>query len=311
MLLCRGPGKLSDSARAAGVDVVYLPHWVSGHASPPRADLWHAHDGKGVYWAALEGRCRGTPYVITRRVDNPLSSNRFTRASYRGAASVACLSRAISAQVEKLDPQITRTVIPSTFSSFATEPDAVSAIKHAYPGKFLVGQVGRLVPHKGYTSTIAAAQILAERIPEIHFLLLGDGPQRAELEAASAHLPNVSLLGHVDKVGPYFAAFDLFLFPSLSEGLGSSILEAMQAQTPVLAARAGGIPDIVIHAETGWLVEPGDAEGLAEALEYLYRHPDVRDRLQEGATERLSMFSPAAVAERYYDLYASILARPK
>lgn len=269
-------------------------------------DLWHAHDGKAVYWAALQHKLRGTPYLITRRVDNPITPNPIARAAYRNASFVACLSRAIEIRVAQIEPRANCVIIPSSFSRFRQDSSDISAIRERYAEKFLVGQVGSLLRHKGQHVTIEAARRIAQELPQVHFLLLGEGPERENLAAASQHLPNVSLLGHQSNIGPYFAAFDLFIFPSLNEGLGSSILEAMQAGTPVLASRVGGIPDVVDHQVTGWLVEPASAAELAEAIEHLYRHPQLRQKLAQRASEKLNRFSPVAIAERYLRLYQAM-----
>jgi glycosyltransferase involved in cell wall biosynthesis len=184
----------------------------------------------------------------------------------------------------------------------------VGAIRSRWPGKRLVGQAGRLLRHKGHDVTVAAARRLAARRPDLQFLLLGDGPRRVELERVVRDLPNVSLLGHVRNIGDYLAALDLFVFPSLTEGLGSSILEAMQAGVPVVASAAGGIPDLIEDGVTGLLVPPGDDAALAAAIAEVTDNPDVGQRLVNAARRRLSEFSPETVSSRYLGLYRQILS---
>lgn len=227
--------------------------------------------------------------------------------AYRQASMVVCLSRAIEAKVKELDNEIKTTIIPSSYSGFNHFPQDKEKIKEEYKGKFLIGQVGALRKHKGQHITIKAAHLLQD-LPDIHFLFLGDGPDRKELEEKAKNLTNVNFLGHKKNIGPYFAAFDLFIFPSLSEGLGSSILEAMQAGVPVLASNTGGIPDIIEHAVTGWLIEPGDPVQLAQAIRHLYSNPELRTQLATQASERLHKFSPQSIGKLYLELYRHIIS---
>lgn len=306
-LLCRSPGRLAESAAKLGIETHYIKHWLVGHHRKFPVDLWHAHDGKAVYWAALQHKLYGKPYFITRRVAHSIKSNPGARAAYRNASRVVCLSHAIDNQVLELEPRTRRTIIPSSFSTFRSDLQRAAAIRSQYADKFLVGQVGSLFRIKGQHITIEAARLLSTRLPQVHFLFLGDGPERDALAKDSAGLSNLSILGHQRDIGPYFQAFDLFILPSLLEGLGSSILEAMQARTPVLASNVGGIPDVVNHQVTGWLVNPGDPAELAEAIEHLYRNPELRQQLAQKASENLTRFSPKAVAASYLRLYRSVI----
>lgn len=306
-LVCYRGGELASRARAAGIEIRELGHYLRGHRQPEPCDLTHAHCGRSVYWAAIEHRLRATPYVITRRVDNPLHQTFTTRWSYQHAARVVCLSRAIKAVVHQCVGRVKTTLIPDSCSNFSANPTQVAAIRERWPGKLLVGQVGKLLHHKGHDTTLAAARALADSRPQLQFLILGDGPRREELAQQVADLANVSLLGHQSQIGNYIAALDLFLFPSLSEGLGSSILEAMQARVPVIASNAGGIPDLIDDEKNGLLVPAGDGVALAQAIERLLLDDQLRHRLVESAHNRLSAYTPEAIADRYLALYRQLI----
>lgn len=308
VLVCHKGNELALRARAAGIRVTEVGHFVRGHRRGSRADLVHAHCGRSLHWAAIEHLLRATPYIYTRRVDNRLRLFFATRWRYRHAARVVCLSRAIEAVVQRAVGPVRTTIIASTYSDLRSNREAVAAIRSRWPGKRLVGQVGRLLRHKGHDVTVAAARRLAARRPDLQFLLLGDGPRRVELERSVRDLPNVSLLGHERNIGDYLAALDLFVFPSLTEGLGSSILEAMQAGVPVVASAAGGIPDLIEDGVTGLLVPPGDDAALAAAIAEVTDNPDVGQRLVSAARQRLSEFSPETVSSRYLGLYRQILS---
>lgn len=307
-LVCYRHGALASRARAAGIEVTEVRHFVRGHRQGSNSELIHAHCGKSVYWAALEHRLRGTPYLITRRVDNRLHDRFSTGWAYRHAAMVVCLSRAIEQVVLACVPSVATCRIADSYSAFAADSATVVAIRQQWPGKVLVGQVGKLLAHKGHDVTLAAAAQLADRQPQLQFLLLGDGPRRTELEQRAAALSNVSLLGHRSDIGNYLAALDLFVFPSLTEGMGSSILEAMQAGVAVIASNAGGIPDLIDDGDNGLLVPAGDAGALAAAIERLLANDALRQRLVAAAHERLPAFSPQAIAAAYLRLYCQLLA---
>lgn len=307
VLVCREGGELERRALAKGLACHPISHFALGHLHGLKADLLHGHCGKSVYWAALEHQFRGTPYLVTRRVDNPLKQGFATRWAYGGASRVVCLSRAIEASVQACVGPVLTEIIPSSYSGFQTDPAEVATLRQTWSGKFLVGQVGNLLGHKGHDVTLEAARNLKETHPHIHFLILGDGPRRAELERAALELPNVTLLGHRKDIGNYLAVLDLFVFPSLSEGLGSSILEAMQTGVPVIASEAGGIPDLIETGRTGILVPPGNATALTQAIQSLEAAPAIRKALADKASRRLVRFSPETVADRYLAVYSEAI----
>ena len=311
-LLAR-PGKpLMAEARDLGIPLHAVSHPLAGHrrwrATP--ADLLHAHDGRAVYWAALEHRVRGTPYLVTRRVDNPLGRGRGTRWAYGHAAEVVCLSTAIREAVAAVDAGISTRVIPSSWSGFPVDPGEVGRIRASAGGRLLVGQVGSLIRHKGCHVTVEAARRLAGTHPDVLFLLIGDGSLADELQTLARDLPNVRFEGYQSRIGNWLAALDILVFPSLSEGLGSTILEAWHLGTPVIASRAGGIVDLVEDGRNGRLVPPGNAGALAEAVAVLAGDRAAREALSAAGREEAERYSPAAMAARYASLYGELRGRP-
>ena len=237
----------------------------------------------------------------------PLNNLATTRWAYQHAAVVVCLSRAIAAQISGQFDGLRTRIIADSSSGFNADPQQVAAIRARWPGKVLIGQTDRLVALKQHDTTLAAARLLAASQPQLQFLILGDGPRRAELEQQAIELANVSLLGYQADVGNYLAAFDLFMFPSSGDGLGSSILEAMQAGVAVIGSNAGGIPDLIDDGENGLLVPPADAGALAAAIERLLADDSLRQRLVAKADDRLPRFSPEAIAAAYLRLYRELL----
>ncbi|HEX3031747.1 MAG TPA: glycosyltransferase family 4 protein, partial [Bacillota bacterium] len=139
----------------------------------------------------------------------------------------------------------------------------------------LIGTVARLATQKGVEYFVRMASILAVKNPELTFAVVGDGPLRGELEELAASLPGkprVHFIGAVSQVQSYLKAMDIFVLPSVSEGFGISVLEAMAMRRPVVATEAGGIPEIIRHEGNGLLVPPGDAMALARGVTWLMEH---------------------------------------
>lgn len=302
-LICHPKGPLRQEVEALGVNTQTVSHWLKGHGRRSPGDLMHCHCGRGVHWAALQHKLYKQPYIITRRVDNPIKTNGWAKSAYQNARLLVCVSQAVVSEVHKVNAQIKAVVIPDSFSGFEVEPDKVAKIRAGYAGKFLIGQAGKLLEHKGFRYTVAAAERVKLLHPNAHFLILGDGPLREELAASTKDLDNVSMLGHKEDIGNYLAALDLFVFPSVTEGLGSTILEAMQLNIPVLATRAGGIPDLIEDGVNGRLVEPANAEALSAAMGELIESPQEREAYVKASGERLQRYSPEHVAEEYMAVY--------
>lgn len=306
-LIARPGNPLITAVAGVPVTVRECGHFIQGHGAGGDWDLIHCHDGKGVYWGLIEHWLRRTPYVITRRVDNPLGTGWVTRQAYGMAGRVVCLSSAIRAVVQNTVTLARTEVIPSSFSGFSVDDDEVRRIREQYSGRILLGQVGRFLAHKGHAVTLKAAAQLEQTCPEAVFLFLGEGPEEAALKAQAQGLNNVVFAGFKEDIGNWLAALDLLVFPSLQEGLGSTILEAMQHRVPVVATRAGGIPDIIEDGVNGLLVSPGDAGALAKAIRSVLADDHLRERLVAGGDATLPRFSPERNAEAYRSLYNDIL----
>ncbi|QIZ78355.1 glycosyltransferase family 4 protein [Ferrimonas lipolytica] len=308
-MVLRADSPLNQHLVGFDVEIIHVNHHLLGHwlgSTLPRDALLHAHDGKAVYWCALQNALYGNRYIITRRVDNPLKNKRLTRRGYAKATKVVCLSNAIATQVAKLSAEIPTQIIPSSYSKFAADPIKVAAIKQQFAGKTIIGQVGKLIHHKGYQLTIEVARNLELSHQQLQFLLFGSGADEQALQQQASGLSNVTFMGHQDEIGHYLAAMEVMLFPSLNEGLGSTILEAWQHQTPVIGSDAGGIPDMIEHQKTGILVAAGDVIALQQGLLQLLQSPQLSKDIVQRATQKLTQFTPESVEQRYYQLYQTL-----
>lgn len=162
------------------------------------------------------------------------------------------------------------------------------------PEAIVVGSVGWLTDIKGHEYLVEAVAKLKQGFPSLHLVIVGSGDRHDALvqQAESAGLRDaVHLLGHRDDIEACLAGMDLFVLPSLNEGMGRALIEAMAAGLPVIASRVGGIPAVIDHERTGLLVPPGDADALAGALRRLLERP-------EWATQ-LGMAASRSVDSRY------------
>jgi len=170
-----------------------------------------------------------------------------------------------------------------------------------------IGTVSRLDPVKGIGFLI---QALA-RVDSAHLAVVGDGPERAVLGSLASSLDvadRVHWAGHRPDVPRLLPAFDLFVQPSLHEGLPNTVLEAMAAELPVVATTVGGTPEVVVDGVTGLLVPPCDSVALAEAIATILRDPGLRRTMGQAGRERVRRyFSLEQMIQRTQVLYEHLL----
>ncbi|HEX7124288.1 MAG TPA: glycosyltransferase [Thermodesulfobacteriota bacterium] len=190
-------------------------------------------------------------------------------------------------------------------------PEAVPADRPRWPagtpGGVVLGTAARLVPVKGLDILLEAVRLLSDAVPDVRLLVVGDGPLRAPLEARAAALGLAGrtwFVGHRPDVPRWLAAMDVFVLPSLAEGLPMSLLEAMAGGRPVVASRVGGVPEVVRDGIEGRLVPPGDPRALADACLALATDADARAALGAAARRRVAeAFTIDATGPRYVALY--------
>jgi len=177
---------------------------------------------------------------------------------------------------------------------------------------FVVGTVGRLDPVKGHRYLLEAAAEVVKVHPECHFVLVGHGVPAAVQETAwqAARLGldgRVHVLGAREDVPELLREMDVFVLPSVSEGMSNALLEAMATGLPVVATKAGGSPEVVERGKSGLLVPRCDSRGLSMAIACLIEDPTLRDRLAEAARERVCVGRGLPLMiKRYLALYALI-----
>lgn len=170
--------------------------------------------------------------------------------------------------------------------------------------------VGRLSPEKGHRVLVEALAAVIRREPRAHAAIYGEGPERAalleQIEAAGLG-PRVRLAGFVPSVPEVLVDFDLLVNPSFTEGLPNAILEAFHVGVPVVATAVGGVPEIVIDGETGWLVPAGDAERMASCILTALADAPGREHRAARAKELLrERFSAEIQLEKWLAVYREL-----
>jgi len=179
----------------------------------------------------------------------------------------------------------------------------------------LVCAVGRLSPEKGHGFLLAAFREVVTAVPEARLVLVGDGPlhPRLQAQATGCGLSDyVIFAGYRDDVEAIIAASDLLVMPSLREGFGNPIIEAMALSRPVIASRVDGIVEIVRDGQTGLLLPPGDPGALAQAIINLLTDPQARERMGfQGRQVALREFSVERLADNLAGLYSGLVSAPR
>lgn len=307
-LVCRPDSPLREHLQDVnGLHFISAKHQFSGHHQAKDVSLIHAHEAKAVHWAYLEHLCTHKPYILTRRVPQKIKNKWVNRLCYRHASMAVAISTVIRQHLQERGWTETAQ-IPSALAHLEVQPEQVAKLKEQYAGKFVIGHAGALVDkHKGQRIIIKAARQLQHCEYPIEFIFLGDGCDREELEQESKDLNNVHWLGFHNNLADYLEIMDLFVFPSRNEGLGSTLLDVMDHQVPIIASNVDGIPDIIEHEHTGLLIENGDEKGLTSAIIRLFEHPEEREKLTQQARKKVEYFAPEQMARRYDLLYCKIL----
>ncbi|CAL95890.1 TIGR03088 family PEP-CTERM/XrtA system glycosyltransferase [Azoarcus olearius] len=182
-------------------------------------------------------------------------------------------------------------------------------------GEIVVGTVGRLQTVKDQVNLVRAFALALQQAPDVtgaRLVIAGDGPQRAQVEAEIARSgigERVWLAGERKDVPDVMRGLDVFVLPSLAEGISNTILEAMACGLPVLATDVGGNAELVAAGDTGGLVPPADSQAMATALIAYLRHPALRQRHGEAGRRRAeAVFSLDGMINRYHALYDNLLA---
>ncbi|MBI3812202.1 MAG: glycosyltransferase [Nitrospirae bacterium] len=284
-----------------------------------RVQVLHMHTSHACTLGGWAARLAGVPVrIISRRVDFSVRSNPFRRLKYQwGVDCIVAISEGVRSVLigDGLDPdriEVIRSGIdPRPFDP--VYPASEARQEFGIAGKSpVVGCVAHFADHKGHRYLIEAAARVAAAVPDVRFLLVGDGELRPQIERQIKELKiekQVILTGFRNDIPRLLAAMDIVVLSSHLEGLGTSLLDAMAMSRPVVATRVGGIPEMVEDGVTGRLVPPRDPDALAGVLIKLIRRPDERKKMGEACRARmLKTFSAEAMVTATEALYLKILS---
>lgn len=184
----------------------------------------------------------------------------------------------------------------------------------------VIGTVGRLSEEKGHVLLMQAAEKILQEYPKVVFLIVGDGPLKRHLEAKADQLAKIEFTktgcskahfvfpGVRNDMPTIYSLVDIFVLPSLTEGLPMVLLEAMAAQKPVVATKVGAVPRVIEDGHSGLLIQPGDVNALFKAIVELLKNPQKAYHLAQHAHQKVkSHFSSKRMAERYMEVYKDVL----
>lgn len=288
-----------------------------------RIQILHSHDIYSNILSIPWARVAGVPVIIaSRRWQAAVPSrahamaNRIaSRMAARVLANSASVARAVTAE-DGIPPDAVK-VVPNFVEAAAFDPYPAE-LRTRLLAQFgvpadavVVGIVARLSPVKDHATLLRAAEpLLAER-PQLHVLVIGDGPLRAQLQAQAAGIPHgerIHFTGHLSNEPNPHGLLDISVLSSVTEGFPNAVVEAMAAGKPVVATAVGGTLDAVGDGETGLLVPSGNPTALAGALQTLLANPELR--LAYGAAGRArarDKYHADRVLAQLADWYESLL----
>jgi glycosyltransferase involved in cell wall biosynthesis len=291
LVVCQAEGPLSEKVAALGINTQHVPFpaWRKLLEWPRRGEavrrlrrvieqagpsLVHVND---IWWLPQTLRAvKSLGIPILCHIRQEIQPHKVRRYELPSADVVFAVSRDVEVSLKAGGVKPERIHVLHSGIDLTRVPASPSGaeFRHRHgipPAVPLLGTVANLFPRKGYDVMFRALSLLRRRRPEIHYLIVGTGDPGYE-QTLRALVQSLGLGGHVHFAGfqepvyPALAAMDVYVHPAIMEGFGIALLEAMAMVKPVVATTTGGIPDIVIHEETGLLVAPGDPEALASAV---------------------------------------------
>ena len=293
-----GAGRLFARAMTEGLPVQPLParwKWPLGDVTLGRdlarwgVDLLHCHDSGSLGLGIRLRRRLRVPLVLARRIASPLRANPVSRFKYspRRVDAVIAISETVRDVFCRSGfPRARVSVVPSGLDIQQLDGLTVDeSVRQAYGNGFLVAGIGKLAPKKNWPLLVRTAASVAASGLDVHWLLVGDGPERRLLEALVRELDvssRVHLLGFREDASRILRSVDLLFFPSQREGASVTVRQAMVLGVPVVAANAPGIVESL--GGHGWTVEPDDVAGATSAVVEALTNDSTRRRLCRAAS---------------------------
>jgi glycosyltransferase involved in cell wall biosynthesis len=322
-----GEGWLARELRGTGVQVEpfrlerpvspTFARWLTDTLRRHRIELAHSHEFTMAVYGSWAAHRAGLPHLFTMHGSRYYAARLQRRIAMRIAArlsgSVVAVSQILAEHLHRdlwLGADRVVTIpngarhVPVTHSTLREELGLASDDR-------LAVSVGNLYPVKGHAFLLEALALLSDRFPRLHVAIAGRGELEETLLARARALDVANrfhLLGLRSDVGNVLAATDVFVLPSLSEGVPLALLEAMMAARPIVATAVGEVPTVLDGGRAGVLVPPGDAAALATAIAGVLSNPARASQLASAAAARAAeRYSFNAMLDRYAALYANLV----
>ncbi len=277
----------------------------------------HAH-GASVVASALG--CK-TDIVLHRRVDFPIKPNFLSKIKYNWSTIrvIICISNEVKRVLMpaiKNKEKIRVVYDGIDLNRFKNIKSGFSVRKHFnIPDEIvLVGNVAALAPHKDYPTFVNTASVALSKNPNLFFIAFGEGDLKAHIQSLidqSGYRDKILLAGFYRNIPEILPQLDIFLFTSETEGLGTAILDAFASGIPVVATRAGGIPEIIDHGENGLLCNVKDYNCLALNTLTLIDNTNLRKKIIEKGFTTVADYSKESMALQIMNVYKAMVKTPK
>ncbi|CAN5496227.1 glycosyltransferase [soil metagenome] len=309
---------LENFKRSGALDISLAKN-ITRICEKEKIQIIHTHDSHAHSAAVISAAIFGnkTPVVVSRRVDFAISSSPLSIWKYNHSSvkKIICVSEAIKdITAPRIKDKSKLVVVHSGIDLHRYENLPIENILRKEfkisEDKILIGNLSALADHKDYPTFIeVAAKLLHENLL-LHFFIIGEGPERTKLEnliRSSQLQNNITLTGFRKDVPAVMSALDIFMITSKTEGLGTIVLEAFACKIPVVATKAGGIPELVIHEKTGLLAEPGDVDQLVNQVKHLIKNPRMKVELAENAANYVQQYSYENTAQKTFEIYKTLI----
>jgi glycosyltransferase involved in cell wall biosynthesis len=325
-LICPPESAIAEAASKLGLTVETMPmsgdldavfgqrlaRWLKDH----QPDLLHVHSRRGAdMWGGVAARQAGTPAVLSRRVDNP-DFPIIGKVKYRLYERVIAISAEIRSQLHVGGvPNSKLRLVHSAVAADLCQPTWSREKFHAEFGlqddELAVICVGQLIPRKGQAVLLDAWPSVLEGCPRARLIVFGQGASESDLRAQVERQglgATVNFAGFRNDLRAFLGHADLLVHPALREGLGICLLEAQAAAVPIVASRAGGIPEAVADGISGLLVQPEDPAAIAAAVVGLLADAEQRAVFGQGGREHVAKhFSQQAMVSGNLAVYRELL----
>jgi glycosyltransferase involved in cell wall biosynthesis len=292
-------------------------------------DIIHCQRHKPTVYGTLAAYITGKNQIVISHVHGLGRTRSFrrkllNRILFKRIARIISISNAVREDIIRTNWISSLDRVVTVYNGIDVEPYIDSSltrekarIRLGIPDKdvFVYGTVGRLVETKGQEVLLKALARVYEKYSESWLILVGEGRLESKLRALAAELnisERVVFLGYRSDIPEVLKAFDVFVFPSIAEGLGLALLEAMAAELPVIASRVGGVPEILNTPELGTMVSPSSVDELANAMERLYNMDEVeRNAIGKILRERvLAEFTKEKMISAMTREYFAVMKKP-